>query len=216
MTFSTVPFTITDEDVFLTCLNEGVYIEGHGRIGYLADSVYDLTRAMGKTTSATTSQQVMTSLRVMASAPVEVTTYSISFSGTLADVVMTEPNAPVKVAFNPALSQLMKVSENSSEPNRGTLRHINMGMRDELCHTGKAIMRFIYGHGAKKLYKFSLAKLREATAPHMRTDNFRDVVKRTLLKLKHMQFLSYGEIKAEMGEEWVLYRRTVQKERGQE
>jgi len=209
--FNSVPLSITDEDVFLTCINEGTYFEEYNCIGYKADSVYDLTRDIGKTTSATTSQIIMNSLTALSTASVrfEIPTYNISFSGRLADVEYSEPNRPVKVAFDPVVSEMMTPQKNKGKTLTVTLRNIDMNLRSKLCLRGKAIMRCICGHKANLSYKFPIEDIHMATAPHSRIDNYRGVLRETLQILKDAKFLSHGYLEKERGQEWVLYRRAI-------
>ena len=209
--FDSVPLTTTDEDLFLTCINEGTYFEQYNCIGYKADSVYDLTRDMGKTTSATTSQIIMNSLTVLSTASVrfQIPTYNISFSGRLADVEFSTPNRPVKVAFNHVISEMMTSQKNKGKTHTVTLRNIDMQLRSGLCLTGKAVLRFICGHKANLSYKFPIEDIHMATAPHSRIDNFRGVLKETLQILTDTKFLSHGYLEKERGQERVLYRRAI-------
>ena len=209
--FDSVPLSITDEELFLACINEGSYFQEHNRIGYKADSVYELTRDMGKTTSATTSQIIMNSLMVLSTATVrfEIPTYNISFSGRLAEVDYSTPNRPVKVVFEEVVSKLMLPQKKNGDTPTVTLRNIDMNLRSRLCLTGKAVLRFICGHQAGKEYPFPIGDVHMVTAPHTRIDNFRGVLRETLHILTEAKFLSYGYLQKDKGRELVFYRRAI-------
>lgn len=218
VTFPTFPLTVFDEEVFLACVNESVYLKEHDRLYYADRSVYDLTREMGKKTSGAMSKRVMNSLLAIGNTPVEIEIKkpAVSFSGTLAEVIITEPNKPVEVIFHKDLSSIMK--HNRTEKANGTLRNIDMVTRGELCTTGKAIHRFMCGHqavekGEVKPYKFSIEVLHDAVAPHMRIDNFREVLRQTLYRLKELKFLMEGDIGRNNGTEMVMYSRSTKADR---
>lgn len=201
--------TVTDEDVFITILNEGNYHEKYNCIGYVSDSVYDLVKDTGRAYSTTTSQQIVNSLNVLSSAQVEFETYNIHFSGRLV-TEFTSSSKDVFILLHEDISKLMHYKKLSKEEkNRGTIRHINMNLRSQLSLTGRAIHRFIYGHKAKMEYNFRIDTIHKATAPQSRLDNFKDELSKTLAKLIEVEFLLSGNIEKKYGEEYVTYRRNV-------
>ena len=146
-----------------------------------------------------------------ADATAQITTYNFSFTGALALVGKVDND--VTLGFSPELSPLMKFTKTGNKKGKGTLRHMNMNIRASLSTTGKAIYRFMLGHKAQFDYRFSVDIMHKATAPNMRLDNFKPRLTETLTQLEALHFLSHSEIKKELGNEWVCYRRTIAGER---
>jgi hypothetical protein len=219
VTFPTIPFTIFDEEVFLTILNYGEYDEAGKCIIYPYPSLYTVTKDMGKVRGF--GKYVFDSLQALTETTVkfEIENYII-FSGTLLSFYSHYKKYDNTISVHPVFSKLMKYNKEPEEvvvkgmrkqiknKQKGTIRHIPVDIRNELSETGKAVLRFICGHKVNYAYKFSLKDIHDATAPHTAIRNFRIAIKETLDRLVELNFLIYGKVQKEgKYDEWILYNR---------
>lgn len=200
--FLDFPLTMVDEDLFMLLLNWG-YLHSENQMGMTA-SLYKMVKEMGKTYSKTNCTQIMNSIEALSHSKVEFKTYNIHFIGTLINSVDTS-SKKIEILLNPQLSALMHLPKAENGKYKGTIRHLNLSVRYQLSMTGRAMHRFMSGHGLSR--KFRIEKIWKATAPHMRLNNFRIELRETLTKLIDIGFLVSGEVVKEYGEEFVKYKR---------
>lgn len=193
VTFNGKYLTTMDEDIFIEVMNGGEMksVEGITTVVY-QNTLYGVCKGMGKDHGAKTYTAVRDSIDNLRTTVVEIHVqekqYRFDFKGTVVADYIVDQEAVVVIA--PDLLKALKPLKG----NQDVTRNLDQGIRNRLSPLGKALHRYLACHRLKG-FPF-LKTVREAVAPTLRYDHFRQYCLRELERLEACGFLESYSVDA--------------------